>query len=141
MDLPAHMGGQDLYSGQPLDHEPNMGQVPMMPPGTPPGEGGPPGGWGPAFPPTMPPQPGQPYPMSSPQGGGGGRRSPNLPLGQPQMIPTDAMQGMLGPVGTGSHHHHINNAHARGLQPDVSDGGDPHGAYDYTPTASHVEVY
>lgn len=25
-------------SGQPLDHEPNMGQVPIVPPGTPPGD-------------------------------------------------------------------------------------------------------
>lgn len=119
-DLPAHMTTQDMYhSGQPLDNEPNMGQVPMIPPGTPPNEA-----WGHGPFSGLPTPPGQ---------GFLGRRSPNLPMGQQPMMPNDTMQGMMV---TGNPN--MAATHARNLQAEVSEADH---YQDYTPTQNHVEVY
>ena len=86
------MGGEMYPTGQPLDHEPSLGQVPVVPPGTPPSEA-----W--AHYNGLPPHPGMPGYM------GAGRRSPNLPgnMSQPQppMIPSSEpiMMGVGGPPG------------------------------------------
>ena len=64
--------GADLYStGQPLDQEPSMGQVPIVPPGTPPNDS---------------------WVHFSSMGPGGflGRRSPNLPMSHP-LMPNDML--------------------------------------------------
>ena len=69
----------DMYPGpgQPLDHEPSMGQVPILPPaGTPPGEG-----W-PHFN-GLPHPTGGPGPYPFPPG----RHSPHFPMSGPGMMP------------------------------------------------------
>ena len=97
--MPPHLMNGDMYPGpgQPLDHEPSMGQVPILPPaGTPPGDGwphfnglphpgsgGPPHG-GPYFPP-----------------GGPGRHSPHFPGISPQGPPGMIPPGPGGPDGMG----------------------------------------
>ena len=103
----SHNG--DMYpTGQPLDHEPSMGQVPIVPPGTPPGDT-----WVPHF------------------NGFMGRRSPNVPMGQPPMMPSDTMAMMGGPNGLGPQ---------RLLPNDINDNDQ---AYpDYTQnTQNQCEVY
>ena len=82
-ELDAMDGPMDIYTGpgQPLDHEPSMGQVPVIPPGTPPSEN-----W--ANYNGLPPN--SPY---------FGRRSPNLPMSQQQMMPSDCHQLVGGPMG------------------------------------------
>lgn len=71
----------DIYSGQPLDREPNMGQVPLVPPGTPPMDG-----WGHHH-----------YNGLVPVGHFMGRHSPNVPM--PHQMPLDPMNMVGGPTG------------------------------------------
>ncbi len=74
----------DMYpTGQPMDHEPSMGQVPIVPPGTPPGDG-----WVPHF-------------NGLPPNSFMGRRSPSIPMSQPPMMPADTM-AMMGPGNMGN---------------------------------------
>lgn len=113
---PSLPGNRGIFSsGQPLDHEPSLGQVPVGPPATPPDS------WGP------PPNhynglPQNPHFM--------GRQSPNITtMGQGPMGPND----VIIPVD-----HHGN----RCMHPDMADG-DSH-YQDYLPPATshnHVEVF
>lgn len=125
-DMPPH-GARMYDTGQPLDHEPNMGQVPVVPPGTPPGEN-----WGPA-----------PHfnGLQGGNGGGGnfmgpGRQSPSLPLSQ------QAMMGENMPP-----HPHLmmpmRGLHDQPMPPhsDVSDSDNNFSEYPPVTSHSHVEVY
>ncbi|XP_074654797.1 LIM/homeobox protein Lhx3-like [Tubulanus polymorphus] len=112
-DLDSSLDG-DLYGSGPMDREPSIGQVPVIPPGTPPNEN-----WM-HFNNNI--SPGAHYI---------GRHSPNIPsLGQQQMMPSDNYMGHGPPMG-----------HPRMVPHDVteSDGG----YQDYPPgnTSNHVEVY
>lgn len=106
-------------TGQPLDHEPTMGQVPIVPPGTPPSET-----W---VPPHFNGLPTGPPFMH-------GRHSPNLPMSQSQMMSPESMPPLiaqgLGPRIPGMPGHDMG----------VSDGQN---YPDYPPVTSqnHVEVY
>ncbi len=141
------VGQPDMYSqtGQPMDHEPSMGQVPIVPPGTPPSEQ-----WGlpshhPAHFNGMPPHSGH-LPFLQ------GRRSPNLAMSQPQMMPTDtsmaaAMMGGVGGVGVGVGVGGPPPPHPpppRGMPPmshDVNDNEAGYPDYAHNGPHSHVEVY
>ena len=113
-------------TGQPLDHEPTMGQVPIVPPGTPPNEQ-----WGlpthhPAHFNGMPPHSAH-HPFM-------GRRSPNM--SQPQMMPNDSMAAMMvgGPP----------PPPPRGMPPmghDINDNESNYPDYSHNGPHSHVEVY
>ncbi|XP_064650073.1 LIM/homeobox protein Lhx3-like isoform X2 [Lineus longissimus] len=98
--------------GHDMDRQPNLGQVPIGPPGTPPGPG----------------EQWIHYNSLPPNGPYVGRHSPNIPsMGQQQMMPSDAMPLMRGPMGPRMMHH---------------DDGD-HSFPEYPPgqTPNHVEVY
>ncbi|CAI9717052.1 homeobox Lhx3-like [Octopus vulgaris] len=106
----------DLYNpGQTVDHEPIMGPVPIVPPGTPPMDGG----WG-HFNGL---RPATPYL---------GRQSPNnIPISSQQMLSLEALPMLTGPP----------NA-SRMIQADVNENSQQ-GYIEYPPasTQNHVEVY
>ena len=73
------MGHGDMYvNGQPLDQEPPMGQVPIIPPGTPPND---------SWMAYNGMSAGAPY----------GRRSPSLPMSQNHGMPSDTLAPMVAP--------------------------------------------
>jgi len=112
-DMPPGRGMGGYGSGQPMDHEPNMGQVPIVPPGTPPSDN-----WVPSH-----------YNGLPPGAHFMGRQSPNIPLSQPQMMPNDSMPpGMMG-----DHH--------RGVLPNDMNNSENFNDYPPVTTQSHVEVY
>ena len=113
-----------------MDHEPNMGQVPVVPPGTPPGEN-----WVP------PPH------FNGLNGGapfmGPGRQSPNLPMSQqPMMVGGEGLPphlllpggGVMPPRGMEPHH-------SMPPHSDVSDSETNFSEYPPVTSHSHVEVY
>ena len=122
------VGQPDMYgpTGQTMDHEPPMGQVPIVPPGTPPNEQ-----WGlpshhPAHFNGMPPHSAHHSFM--------GRRSPNIAMSQPQMMPNDtSMAAMM--VGGPPPPRVMPMSH------DVNDNEPNYPDYSHNGPHSHVEVY
>lgn len=121
LDHPSSIPGAgrlsgDLYNpGQTVDHEPGMGQVPIVPPGTPPMDGG----WGHfnGLRPTTPYL---------------GRQSPsNIPISSQQMLSLESLPMITGPP----------NA-SRMIQSEVSESSQQ-SYIEYPPasTQNHVEVY
>lgn len=107
----SRLSGDMFSSGQPLDREPNMGQVPVVPPGTPPMDS-----W--------------PHFSNIPPNSTGfiGRQSPNIPMSNHHGSHLLSMETMA-MVGGGP----------RMMAPDINDNNTfsdypPH-------TQSHVEVY
>ncbi|ELU05149.1 hypothetical protein CAPTEDRAFT_228137 [Capitella teleta] len=131
-DMPPH-GARMFDAGQPMDHEPNMGQVPIVPPGTPPGES-----WCPA------PQ----NHFNGLHGGfmGPGRQSPGLPMppqqsammhgGGAENMPPHLMMLHGGPRGMDPSHMPPPPPHS-----DVSDSDTNFSEYAPVTSQSHVEVY
>ena len=108
-----------------MDHEPTMGQVPIVSPGTPPNEQ-----WGlpshhPAHFNGMPPHSAHLSFM--------GRRSPNIAVSQPQMMPNGTSMATMmvgGPLPGGMPVNH-----------DVNDNEPNYPDYSHNGPHSHVEVY
>ncbi len=118
------VGPPDMYSptGQPMDHEPSMGQVPIVPPGTPPNEA-----WGMPHPAHFNGMPPTSHPYMH------GRRSPNLPMSQPPMMPThDTMAMMTGPP---------RMPHPGMPHPELTDNDQGYPDYSHPGPHNHVEVY
>ena len=122
-DHMSHGGATDMFAvNQSLDHEPQLGQLPMLPPGTPPQEG-----WLPAH--FNRPPPLQPY-----MGGD----SPNHPMGH---AVSQAVNHLNHPISvTDSVHMMTNpvmNSHGNG-QDMVDNSGQNYG--DYSPISMHKQV-
>ena len=138
-DTLSHSG--DMYvHGQPLDHEPSMGQVPVIP-GM---QGGPPppndhGAWVPPGFSSLPPPPHQGHPLSFMHG----RRSPNnVPLSSvpphPGMPTDNGVPGSGMPQGPNG----PPQVHPMGLMGTGHGESDsPYRDYPPASTHSHVEVY
>ncbi|CAC5371031.1 LIM/homeobox protein Lhx3-like [Mytilus californianus] len=108
----SRLSGDMFSSGQPLDREPNMGQVPVVPPGTPPMDS-----W--------------PHFSNIPPNSSGfiGRQSPNIPMTNHPGSHLMSIENMT-----------ILGGGPRMMAPDINDNNNSFS--DYPPhTQSHVEVY
>ncbi|XP_021340793.1 LIM/homeobox protein Lhx3-like isoform X2 [Mizuhopecten yessoensis] len=115
LDGPVSSGrlSEDMFSsGQPLDREPSIGQVPVGPSGTPPMES-----WT-QFSTNIPPNASYL-----------GRHSPNIPLSNSHMMPMEPIQMHGGP-----------NV-LRMISPDINENSQGYTDYPVVTSHSHVEVY